>query len=93
MEIYNIAEPDNIRQEYSKFSGMRTDAGDVVSYFSPSGGGYGDPKERDPQKVLDDVLDDVGPSLIVGTLLPQQCSSTIMPKTRKHREDRLATRS
>lgn len=57
MEIYNIAEPDNIRQEYSKFSGMRTDAGDVVSYFSPSGGGYGDPKERDPQKVLDDVLD------------------------------------
>lgn len=57
MEIYNIAEPDNIRQEYSKFSGMRTDAGDVVSYFSPSGGGYGDPTERDPQKVLDDVLD------------------------------------
>ena len=48
--------------------------------------------------VLDDVLDDdaldvVGASFVVGTLLPQQCSSTIMPKTRKHREDRLATRS
>ncbi len=57
MEIYNVATPDEIRQEYSKFSGLRTEEGDVVSYFSPSGGGYGDPLERDPQKVLDDVLD------------------------------------
>jgi len=57
MEIYNIAKPDEIRQEYSKFSGLRTEEGDVVSYFSPSGGGYGDPLERDPEKVLDDVLD------------------------------------
>jgi N-methylhydantoinase B len=29
----------------------------VVSYYSPSGGGYGDPLDRDPAKVLDDVLD------------------------------------
>jgi N-methylhydantoinase B len=26
--------------------------------YSPSGGGYGDPLDRDPQMVLDDVLDD-----------------------------------
>ncbi|MFK7893364.1 MAG: hydantoinase B/oxoprolinase family protein [Granulosicoccus sp.] len=58
MEIYNVSNPADIRQEYSKFSGLRTEQGDVVSYFSPAGGGYGDPKERDPQKVLDDVLDD-----------------------------------
>ncbi|MBD1548494.1 hydantoinase B/oxoprolinase family protein [Roseibium aggregatum] len=57
MEIYNAERPDDIRQEYSKFSGLRTEAGDVVSYFSPSGGGYGNPLERDPHKVLDDVLD------------------------------------
>ncbi len=57
MKIYNIADADKIRQEYSKFSGMRTDAGDVVSYFSPSVGGDGDPIARDPLKVLDDVLD------------------------------------
>lgn len=42
----------------SKFSGLRTEPGDVVSYYSPCGGGYGDPLEREPEKVLDDVLDD-----------------------------------
>ena len=41
----------------AKFSGLRTEIGDVVTYYSPTGGGYGDPMERDPAKVLDDVLD------------------------------------
>ena len=59
LEIYNINNPNEIKQEYSKFSGLRTNEGDVVSYFSPSGGGFGDPLERDPKKVLDDVLDDI----------------------------------
>jgi N-methylhydantoinase B len=59
MEIYNIKDPSDIRQEYSKFSGLRTEEGDVVSYFSPSGGGFGNPLEREPAKVLDDVLDDI----------------------------------
>ena len=59
MEIYNIKDPSNVRQEYSKFSGLRTNEGDVVSYISPSGGGFGDPLERDPLKVLDDVLDEI----------------------------------
>jgi len=39
LEIYNAETPNDIWQEYSKFSGLRTVAGDVVSYFSPSGGG------------------------------------------------------
>lgn len=56
MEIHNI-HTGNTRSEYSKFSGMRAEEGDVVSYFSPSGGGYGDPLDRDPAMVLDDVLD------------------------------------
>lgn len=56
MEIHNIHTGET-RQEYSKFSGLRTEIGDVVSYYSPSGGGYGDPLDRDPKKVLDDVLD------------------------------------
>ena len=56
MEIHNIHSGET-RQEYSKYSGMRTEIGDVVSYFSPSGGGYGDPLERPADKVLDDVLD------------------------------------
>jgi N-methylhydantoinase B len=41
----------------AKFSGLRTEAGDMITYLSPVGGGYGDPLERDAQKVLDDVLD------------------------------------
>ena len=56
LEIHNV-NTGELRQEYSKFSGLRAEEGDVVSYFSPSGGGYGDPLDRDPQKVLDDVLD------------------------------------
>ncbi|MFP4328190.1 MAG: hydantoinase B/oxoprolinase family protein, partial [Paracoccaceae bacterium] len=56
LEIHNIHSGES-RQEYSKFSGLRTEIGDVVSYFSPCGGGYGDPLDRDPAKVLDDVLD------------------------------------
>jgi len=59
MEIYNIKDPSNVRQEYAKFSGLRTEEGDVVSYISPSGGGFGSPLERDTAKVLDDVLDDI----------------------------------
>jgi len=41
----------------SKFSGLAVEANDVMSYYSPNGGGYGDPLERSAQKVLDDVLD------------------------------------
>ena len=56
LEVHNTNTGET-RQEYSKFSGLRTQEGDVISYFSPSGGGYGDPLERNPQQVLDDVLD------------------------------------
>ena len=58
MQIDNTFDPSKNRSAYAKFSGLRVDEGDVVSYFSPSGGGYGNPLERDPHKVLDDVLDD-----------------------------------
>ena len=51
--------PGKVRQEHAKFSGLRTEKGDVVSYVSPSGGGFGNPLKRDPQMVLDDVLDDI----------------------------------
>ncbi len=56
MEIHNIHTGDT-RAAYAKFSGLQTAVGDVVSYYSPCGGGYGDPLERDPARVLDDVLD------------------------------------
>ena len=42
---------------YSKFSGYRVKAGDVLRFETPNGGGYGSPYERDPEAVLLDVLD------------------------------------
>ena len=58
LETYNSAKPDDVTQNHAKFSGLRVEPGDVVTYVSPSGGGYGDPLDREPSKVLDDVLDD-----------------------------------
>jgi N-methylhydantoinase B len=46
------------RQLPSMFQSMVVRAGDVLRAASPSPGGYGDPLERDPQRVLDDVLDE-----------------------------------
>ena len=45
-EIYNSSAPDDVQQFPAKFSGLRVEEGDVACYFSPSGGGYGDPLER-----------------------------------------------
>jgi N-methylhydantoinase B len=36
---------------------LELEAGDVVSYRTCGGGGYGPPEERDPQRVLRDVLE------------------------------------
>ncbi|MEM6761459.1 MAG: hydantoinase B/oxoprolinase family protein [Pseudomonadota bacterium] len=57
LTVHNVADPEIVRNEPAKLSGLRVSEGDVISYFSPSGGGYGDPLEREPEKVLDDVLD------------------------------------
>jgi N-methylhydantoinase B len=57
-EIYNTSKPNEIAQYPAKFSGLRVNEGDVACYFSPSGGGYGDPLQRPAQQVLEDVLDD-----------------------------------
>jgi len=56
VEVHNIHN-GNLTSHPSKFSGLRTEEGDLVSYYSPTGGGYGDPLDREPQMVLDDVLD------------------------------------
>jgi len=57
VEIHNAADPAAVAQHPAKFSGLQTAAGDVMTYLSPCGGGYGNPLERDPHKVLDDILD------------------------------------
>jgi N-methylhydantoinase B/oxoprolinase/acetone carboxylase alpha subunit len=39
----------------SKFTNVLLKRGDIVRYVTPGGGGYGDPYQRDPEAVLDDV--------------------------------------
>jgi N-methylhydantoinase B len=55
--IYNASAPDNATEMHSKFSGLAVKANDTMAYYSPNGGGYGSPLKRQPQKVLEDVLD------------------------------------
>ena len=57
LDIYNDAHPADRRAMPAKFSGLRVGNGDVMAFYGPSGGGYGDPLERPPGKVLEDVLD------------------------------------
>jgi N-methylhydantoinase B len=57
-EIYGAVSNAPAREMPSKFHGLAVNKDDVMAYYSPCGGGYGNPLERDPQKVLDDVLDE-----------------------------------
>ena len=57
LDIYNDARPEDGRAMPAKFSGLRVEAGDVMAFYGPSGGGYGDPLDRPAEKVLEDVLD------------------------------------
>ena len=57
LEIYNDARPEDGRDMPAKFSGLRVEPGDVMAFYGPSGGGYGDPLDRSAEKVLEDVLD------------------------------------
>ena len=58
VEIYNVAKAETPKQVPAKFSGLRVHANDVMAFYAPCGGGYGNALERDPALVLDDVLDD-----------------------------------
>lgn len=55
--LYNSGAPSEVREMHSKFSGLAVEAGDVMAYYSPNGGGYGSPLDRPAQQVLEDVLD------------------------------------
>ena len=54
-----ICNPGRADQEswYSKVTGSHLKAGDSLQITVPSGGGYGDPLDRDPTLVRNDVLD------------------------------------
>jgi N-methylhydantoinase B/oxoprolinase/acetone carboxylase alpha subunit len=52
--------PATDRQEYleAKVTGIPFKAGEYIEFREPNAGGYGDPLERDPAMVREDVLDD-----------------------------------
>jgi N-methylhydantoinase B len=51
--VRNLGEPGE--QELGKIDMIELDAGETISVFTPGGGGYGNPLERDPARVLADV--------------------------------------
>ncbi|MGF7162868.1 N-methylhydantoinase B [Rhodoligotrophos appendicifer] len=43
-------------RQISKIEVLKLERGDVVRIYSPGGGGYGEPRDREPAKVLHDVV-------------------------------------
>ncbi len=58
VEIYNIENKDDRKSMPAKFSGIPVNKGDVVEISIPSGGGYGDPLDRNLEKIREDILDE-----------------------------------
>ena len=50
--------PDTTPQEFGSKLTVQLEPGEVFSVQMAGGGGFGPVLERDPQRVLDDVLDD-----------------------------------
>ena len=54
-KAYYIKNPAGEHQELGSKITIQLEPGDVISYQTPGGGGYGSPEERDPLLVLRDV--------------------------------------
>ncbi|MCH8103119.1 MAG: hydantoinase B/oxoprolinase family protein, partial [Chloroflexi bacterium] len=57
MKASYILNPDGENRELSSKTTLRLQPGDVISYRTAGGGGFGDPAERPPENVLKDVRD------------------------------------
>lgn len=57
VEVYNADTPTDVQSWPAKFSGEQVKQGDVMAFYAPCGGGYGNPLERPADQVQDDVLD------------------------------------
>ena len=55
--LVEIRREDGSIERRGRFSNETLKRGDVVRFVTGSGGGYGDPVERAPERVLEDVLD------------------------------------
>ncbi|MBI1169832.1 hydantoinase B/oxoprolinase family protein [bacterium] len=88
--ITNPNRPEALRDMPSKFSGLAVEADDVMTYYSPNGGGYGDPLDRSAVKVLEDVLDgfcSVGHARdVYGVVVDLEAETVDMAATEKRRK-------
>ena len=55
---FNAATPDKVEDLPAKVHGLRNLKGDCIAVLNACGGGYGDPLNRSPEQVREDVLDD-----------------------------------
>ena len=80
----------------SKATAFPLNAGDVLRICSQGAGGWGDPLERDPQRVLDDVLDGrVSPGQaadLYGVIVDEASETVDSPATVRKRSDLAAAR-
>jgi N-methylhydantoinase B len=71
-------------------SGVHVSAGTVLSHRTAGGGGYGDPFERAPESVLEDVLDEfISPGCafdIYGVVIDPESLSVDVVATRQRRQ-------
>jgi len=51
-----VLRKDGSVERYAFASGIRVDTDDVIRVITGAGGGIGNPKERDPAQVQEDVL-------------------------------------
>jgi len=54
----NVLNPDGEARELPSKLTMTVRHGDLLHHVQPGGGGFGNPLDRDPQRVLDDVLEE-----------------------------------
>jgi len=89
--VVNPSKPDEIFVD-SFLDRSPSPPGQVVLARSGGGGGWGDPLERDPQMVLDDVLDEYvsieGAEKDYGVLINRETMKVDEEETRKLREKR-----
>jgi len=53
--VAEIIRTDGSREEHAVVTGLIVDAGDLIRIHTANGGGYGDPRQRDPAAIASDV--------------------------------------
>ena len=57
LNCLRVVRADGSIEDYNRVGGLAVQPGDVVRVITANGGGYGDPKKRPREKVLEDVKD------------------------------------